>query len=38
MRKEVKKVRVLTIRRLTRHITKLKAKKLVELFLIIILV
>ncbi|XP_062985560.1 serum response factor-binding protein 1 isoform X2 [Elgaria multicarinata webbii] len=27
MRKEVKKVRVLTIRRLTRHIAKLKAKK-----------
>ncbi|XP_044301884.1 serum response factor-binding protein 1 isoform X2 [Varanus komodoensis] len=27
MRKEVKKVRVLTIRRLTRHISKLKAKK-----------
>ncbi|XP_061463103.1 serum response factor-binding protein 1 isoform X2 [Rhineura floridana] len=27
MRKEVRKVRVLTIRKLTRHITKLKAKK-----------
>uniref|UniRef100_A0A6J0UMF6 Serum response factor-binding protein 1 n=1 Tax=Pogona vitticeps TaxID=103695 RepID=A0A6J0UMF6_9SAUR len=27
MRKEVKKIRVLTIRRLTRHIAKLKAKK-----------
>ncbi|XP_053157417.1 serum response factor-binding protein 1 [Hemicordylus capensis] len=27
MRKEVKKVRVLTVRRLTRHIAKLKAKK-----------